>query len=189
MDMWWNFAMFVKLSLALILVCTPALGEDKVISGNLTSPHAVISEVKALNSSTKSNTTNETSNGFTSVVETKNRSVVPVVPAKPKPVDTSVSRNNGELKSNATLDGTWRRNSTDSMNFGALLRGFYVFLGLSVIVIMYFTVRAIRLGRKKTKVKKYGILASREDVEMTPLGVDDDEEDNTIFDISSHPGQ
>ncbi|XP_071444235.1 membrane protein FAM174A [Hetaerina americana] len=125
------------------------------------------------------------SNGVSNGGESKNKSDVP---AKPKPVDTSVFRNDEEIKNNATLDGTWHRSSVETLNFGALLRGFYVFLGLSVIVIMYFTVRAIRLGRKKTKVKKYGILASREDLEMTPLGVDDEEEDNTIFDLSSHPG-
>jgi hypothetical protein len=34
-------------------------------------------------------------------------------------------------------------------------------------------------------VRKYGILASQEDVEMTPLGAEDEEEDATLFDMTS----
>ncbi|XP_067001999.2 protein FAM174C [Anabrus simplex] len=70
---------------------------------------------------------------------------------------------------------------------GAVLRGFYVFVGLGAIVVMYIVVRTIRLRRKKTTVRKYGILASREDVEMTPLGAEDEDEDTTLFDVNSHP--
>jgi len=44
---------------------------------------------------------------------------------------------------------------------------------------------AFRLRRKKTAVRKYGILASQEDVEMTPLGAEDEEEDATLFDMTS----
>jgi hypothetical protein len=45
---------------------------------------------------------------------------------------------------------------------------------------------AFRLRRRKSTVRKYGILASREDVEMTPLGAEDEEEDTTLFEMSSH---
>jgi hypothetical protein len=38
-------------------------------------------------------------------------------------------------------------------------------------------------------VRRYGILASRGDVEMTPLGLDDEEEDTTMFELSSHKSQ
>lgn len=36
-------------------------------------------------------------------------------------------------------------------------------------------------------MRKYGILANNDDVvEMTPLGVDDEDEDMTLFEINSH---
>ncbi|XP_049963540.1 membrane protein FAM174A-like [Schistocerca serialis cubense] len=72
-----------------------------------------------------------------------------------------------------------------NLNSGALLRGFSVFVGLSAIVVIYIVIRAISMRRKKTTVRKYGILTNREDVEMTPLGAEDDEEDTTLFDVSN----
>lgn len=69
---------------------------------------------------------------------------------------------------------------------GAFIRAFYVFVGVGAIVVMYIVVRTVRLRRKKSTVRKYGILASREDVEMTPLGAEDEEEDMTLFEMSSH---
>lgn len=72
-----------------------------------------------------------------------------------------------------------------NLNSGALLRGFSVFVGLSAIVVIYIVIRAISMRRKKTTIRKYGILTNREDVEMTPLGAEDDEEDTTLFDVSN----
>jgi len=46
-------------------------------------------------------------------------------------------------------------------------------------------VHAFRLRRKKTAVRKYGILASREDVELTPLGAEDEDEDTALFDMTA----
>jgi hypothetical protein len=42
------------------------------------------------------------------------------------------------------------------------------------------------MRHKKSTVRKYGVLASREDVEMTPLGAEDEEDDTTLFEMSSH---
>jgi hypothetical protein len=49
----------------------------------------------------------------------------------------------------------------------------------------FYVVRAFRLRRKKTAVRKYGVLASREDVELTPLGAEDEDEDMALFDMSA----
>ena len=46
-------------------------------------------------------------------------------------------------------------------------------------------VYAFRLRRKKTIVRKYGVLASREDVELTPLGTQDEDEDMALFDMTT----
>ncbi|PSN33862.1 hypothetical protein C0J52_18857 [Blattella germanica] len=67
---------------------------------------------------------------------------------------------------------------------GAVVRGFYVFVGLGAIVVMYIVVRTIRLKRKKTTIRKYGVLANQEDVEMTPLGAEDEDDESTLFDMT-----
>jgi hypothetical protein len=49
----------------------------------------------------------------------------------------------------------------------------------------FFVVGSFRLRRKKTSVRKYGVLASREDVELTPLGAEDEDEDMALFDMTA----
>jgi len=72
-----------------------------------------------------------------------------------------------------------------SISTGAFIRAFYVFVGLGAIIVMYIVVRTVRLRRKKTAVRKYGVLASREDVELTPLGIEDEDEDMALFDMTA----
>ncbi|XP_046621585.1 uncharacterized protein LOC124305795 [Neodiprion virginianus] len=73
-----------------------------------------------------------------------------------------------------------------SVNTGALWRGISVFMGLTVLVIAYIILRCVRLSKNRTQmVRKYGVLAHRQDVEMRPLPLDDeDEDDTTVFDAS-----
>lgn len=49
----------------------------------------------------------------------------------------------------------------------------------------FCVVYAFRLRRKKTAVRKYGVLASREDMELTPLGAEDEDEDMALFDMTA----
>jgi hypothetical protein len=49
----------------------------------------------------------------------------------------------------------------------------------------FCVVHAFRLRHKKTAVRKYGVLASREDVELTPLGAEDEDEDMALFDMTA----
>uniref|UniRef100_A0A1B6DK16 Uncharacterized protein n=1 Tax=Clastoptera arizonana TaxID=38151 RepID=A0A1B6DK16_9HEMI len=68
------------------------------------------------------------------------------------------------------------------------ITGFYIFAGLSALIIFYFVIKALRLRRRRSKVRRYGILTSHEDVELSPLeNGDDDDEDSTVFDISEYP--
>ena len=73
-----------------------------------------------------------------------------------------------------------------SLNSGALLRGFFVFVGLSVIALAYMLFRSFRLNKNPTQmVRKYGILAHKQDIEMRPLPLDEeDDDDTTVFDVS-----
>ncbi|XP_076248509.1 uncharacterized protein LOC143188242 [Calliopsis andreniformis] len=73
------------------------------------------------------------------------------------------------------------------LNIGALKRGLYVFVGLSVLVMAYVVFRSLRLSKTRAQmVRKYGVLAHRQDVEMRPLPLDEeDDEDTTVFDASN----
>ncbi|CAB3363437.1 Hypothetical predicted protein [Cloeon dipterum] len=97
------------------------------------------------------------------------------------------------LPGNSTLNATLSKeqNSTSAVtpvgpggkvNPGSLLRGFYVFLGLSIIVMMYFIVRALRLNQTKARVHKYGVISDRDDLEMAHLEADDDENE-VLFEL------
>ncbi|XP_043248876.1 membrane protein FAM174B-like [Colletes gigas] len=74
-----------------------------------------------------------------------------------------------------------------TLNAGALKRGLYVFGVLSVLVMAYIVFRSLRLSKTRAQmVRKYGILAHRQDVEMRPLPLDEeDDEDTTVFDASN----
>lgn len=99
---------------------------------------------------------------------------------------TTVDSASTEIKSTSPVNSDKGNKYIGNKNIGtgAVIRGFYVFVGLGAIVVMYIVVRTIRLKRKKTTVRKYGVLANREDVEMTPLGAEDDEEESTLFDMT-----
>lgn len=71
------------------------------------------------------------------------------------------------------------------LNPEALMRGFYVFAGLTFIVMIYVAWRSFR--KRPTQIHRYGVVANREDLEMAPLDSDDaDDDDTTHFDISKH---
>nr|XP_018906721.1 PREDICTED: membrane protein FAM174B-like isoform X2 [Bemisia tabaci]XP_018906723.1 PREDICTED: membrane protein FAM174B-like isoform X2 [Bemisia tabaci] len=64
---------------------------------------------------------------------------------------------------------------------------FYIFIGLSVIILLIFILRAMRFRSKKsTRIRRYGIVTSTGDVEMMPLDNEDDDEEATVFDITDH---
>lgn len=84
---------------------------------------------------------------------------------------------NGELNLTQSLP-TWMA----TIKSGALQRTGFVALGFMSIIVVFFVVRGIRLRRKKSKSRKYGIITST-DMEMEPLDKDDDdEEETTLFD-------
>ncbi|XP_005093484.1 membrane protein FAM174A [Aplysia californica] len=73
-------------------------------------------------------------------------------------------------------------------NSGMLFRAMYVLLGVTGIVVVYFVVRALRLRRKRSKSRKYGIITQHDDgggMEMEPLGDgDEDDDDYTVFEMN-----
>lgn len=73
-------------------------------------------------------------------------------------------------------------------NRDMLFRTMYVLLGVTGIVIIYFIIKTVRLRRRRNKSRKYGVITTRGDVEMEPLGHgDDDDEDYTVFEMNGRP--
>lgn len=74
-----------------------------------------------------------------------------------------------------------------TFNAGALARGFLVFVVLSILVMAYIVFRSFRLSKTRAQlVRKYGVLTHRQDVEMRPLPLEEeDDEDTTVFDASN----
>ncbi|XP_015592488.1 uncharacterized protein LOC107266484 [Cephus cinctus] len=110
------------------------------------------------------------------------------------------SKGNGTLKSGKNLNNVSTLIATSTMspslpsldrsaslNSGALLRGFLVFVGLSIVVMAYIVFRSLRLSKTRPQmIRKYGILAHRQDVEMRLLPLEEeDDDDTTVFDATS----
>ncbi|KAM9479808.1 membrane protein FAM174A-like [Salvelinus alpinus] len=63
-------------------------------------------------------------------------------------------------------------------------RALYVLIGVTTIGVFYFLVRAVRLKKRTTSKKKYGLLSNYDDsVEMAVL--ESDEEDDTVYEARS----
>lgn len=70
---------------------------------------------------------------------------------------------------------------------GTIKRAFYVLIGITGIVVIYFIVRTVKSRRKRSKSKKYGVISMPgNDLEMAPLDADDDEDDVTVFEVNGH---
>ncbi|XP_061174077.1 membrane protein FAM174A-like [Saccostrea echinata] len=107
--------------------------------------------------------------------------------------NTTLSTTTPKLNTNDTA-----KNGTEEMgggkgildfgeNKGMFMRAFYVLIGITAIVVVYFGVRAWRVRRKRNKSKKYGLITGRgADYEMAPLDADDDDddEDTTVFEMN-----
>nr|XP_002713981.1 membrane protein FAM174A isoform X2 [Oryctolagus cuniculus]XP_008260192.1 membrane protein FAM174A isoform X1 [Oryctolagus cuniculus] len=66
-------------------------------------------------------------------------------------------------------------------------RALTVLMVVSGAVLVYFVVRTVRMRRRNRKTRRYGVLDTNiENMELTPLEQDDEDEDNTLFD-ANHP--
>ncbi|KAL6469257.1 hypothetical protein MHYP_G00227810 [Metynnis hypsauchen] len=63
-------------------------------------------------------------------------------------------------------------------------RALYVLIGITIIGVLYFLVRAVRLKKTTTQRKKYGLLSNYDDtVAMAQL--ESDEDDTTVYEAKS----
>ncbi|XP_037289879.2 uncharacterized protein LOC119184672 [Rhipicephalus microplus] len=93
----------------------------------------------------------------------------------------------------AVTNATRKSNTTMLFNIagmeqanGVVLRAFYVIVGVMMIILVYFVVRMVRSRYRRSKTRKYGIIASRSaELEMQPLDRgDDEEEETTLFEAN-----
>lgn len=106
-----------------------------------------------------------------------------------KTQDNITSKSSQDVNANRThiVDKEQTSEEHATFNAGALVRGFLVFVGLSVLVMAYIVFRSFRLSKTRAQlVRKYGVLTHRQDVEMRPLPLEEeDDEDTTVFDASN----
>lgn len=70
---------------------------------------------------------------------------------------------------------------------GTIKRAFFVLIGITALVVIYFIVRTVKSRRKRSKSKKYGVISMPgNDLEMAPLDADDEEDDVTVFEVNGH---
>lgn len=63
-------------------------------------------------------------------------------------------------------------------------RALYVLIGVTAVVVIYFIIRTISVGKRSRRNKRYGVLStSAEHIELAALEQedDDDDEDTTLF--------
>ncbi|XP_004706704.1 membrane protein FAM174A [Echinops telfairi] len=66
-------------------------------------------------------------------------------------------------------------------------RALTVLMVVSGAVLVYFVVRTVRMRRRNRKTRRYGVLDTNiENMELTPLEQDDEDDNNTLFD-ANHP--
>ncbi|KAM6225079.1 membrane protein FAM174A [Rhynchocyon petersi] len=66
-------------------------------------------------------------------------------------------------------------------------RALTVLMVVTGAVLVYFVVRTVRMRRRNRKTRRYGVLDTNiENMELTPLEQDDEDDDNTLFD-ANHP--
>ncbi|XP_016150884.1 protein FAM174C isoform X2 [Sinocyclocheilus grahami] len=108
------------------------------------------------------------------------RSIKPSTTKPPALKNTSSNSTEVSHKNNTTA------NSKIDFNLdGAMInRALYVLIGITVIGVLYFLVRAVRLKKTGVQRKKYGLLSNYDDT-MEMAHLESDEDDTTVYEAKS----
>ncbi|KAF7283926.1 hypothetical protein GWI33_022754 [Rhynchophorus ferrugineus] len=80
----------------------------------------------------------------------------------------------------------------DYMNTGAIIRALLVFAAIGIIFLLYVCYKTYRhntVDKRCVVIQKYGVRQRRSDMEMVPLPLSDDEDDETVFDLTTNVGR
>ncbi|KAM7409824.1 hypothetical protein PAMA_001363 [Pampus argenteus] len=99
--------------------------------------------------------------------------------AAPRPAETNSSRVNSTVSGGASGRGLFTGLGVDS---SMIQRALYVLIAITMIGVLYFLIRAVRL-KGPVQRKKYGLLSNYDDsVEMEAV---DSDEDDTLYEARS----
>uniref|UniRef100_UPI0037E8D6BD protein FAM174C n=1 Tax=Semicossyphus pulcher TaxID=241346 RepID=UPI0037E8D6BD len=99
--------------------------------------------------------------------------------AAPRPAVTNSSGVNSTQSGGSSSRGPFNSLNVDS---SMIQRALYVLIGITMIGVLYFLIRAVRLKRPAQR-KKYGLLSNYDDsVEMDGM---ESEEDDTLYEARS----
>ncbi|XP_057659642.1 uncharacterized protein LOC130895966 [Diorhabda carinulata] len=102
----------------------------------------------------------------------------------------TVAQNAQHVNENNNIDDKQKNllpdneSNNSDVESGAVIRGILVFVGIGLIFIVYIACKTYRRN-KMPIIKKYGVRGRKSDVEMKPLPLDDDEDDETVFDLGN----
>lgn len=84
-----------------------------------------------------------------------------------------------EVTTTESRNGTVPSGFGDLMqNRGMIVRMTYVLAGFSLLILVYFVVKAVRLRNAKSRTRKYGVLS--ENLDTSPIGIDADSDDEEV---------
>lgn len=117
------------------------------------------------------------------VMTSTDASATPAAPPEHAITNATSAVTNATRKGNTTM--LFNIAGMEQAN-GVVLRAFYVIVGVMMIILVYFVVRMVRSRYRRSKTRKYGIIASRSaELEMQPLDRgDDEEEETTLFEAN-----
>lgn len=91
--------------------------------------------------------------------------------------DVFVTNRSAKYNQNGSVSYVWKNELTTNTIHNVL----FIFLAVGCVIIIYLLFKSVILRRRQCKVRRYKVIASREDMETTPLENEDDE--LTVFDV------
>ncbi|XP_016323996.1 protein FAM174C isoform X2 [Sinocyclocheilus anshuiensis] len=107
---------------------------------------------------------------------------------KPSTTKPPALKNTSSISNSTEVSHKNNTTANSKMGFnldGAMInRALYVLIGITVIGVLYFLVRAVRLKKTGVQRKKYGLLSNYDDT-MEMAHLESDEEDTTVYEAKS----
>ncbi|XP_075901680.1 protein FAM174C [Nelusetta ayraudi] len=101
--------------------------------------------------------------------------------AAPRPVVTATS-SSGNWTHGGGVSGAPGPGGL-AVDSSMIQRALYVLIAITMVGVLYFLIRAVRLKRPAHRKRKYGLLSNQDEVEME--AVESDEDDDTLYEARS----
>jgi len=116
------------------------------------------------------------------IPSTKSAAAIGAASTEATPADAAVevtTMDTSNYNNSGTIPSVFGPNPLQ--NRGMIVRMTYVLVGFSILILVYFVVKAVRLRRMKSRTRKYGVLTENLN---SPLGLDEDsEEEVEVFEV------